>query len=177
MKKLLVLVLSLFAVPAVAQQVSLSADFHDFAAGAGFLFNGEEKQAFDAKSVYGAFHWNGLKLPGPDVSTGIGVEFHPASISVDGTLVNVDYRLWNLNRMDCAPGSTALYCGVDLKIGEGVDGGYKADFDQRVVIGIGLLNRDDVDLNFELYMLEDDRPVAAAVMIRFGGPKPAPPTP
>jgi len=24
---------------------------HDFAAGAGFLFNGEEKQAFDAKAV------------------------------------------------------------------------------------------------------------------------------
>jgi hypothetical protein len=176
MKKLTFLFSLLFAASASAQQVSLSADFRDFAAGAGFLFNGEEAQAFDVKAIYGAFHWNGLKLPGPDVSTGIGVEFHPASISVDGTLVNVDYRLWNLNRMDCAPGNTALYCGVDLKIGEGVDGGYKADFDQRVVVGIGLFDG-DIDLNLELYMLEDDRPVAAAVMVRFGGPKSAPASP
>jgi len=169
MKRLLVLVALLFAAPSFAQQIS-----YDFAAGAGFLFNGEEEQAFDAKSIYGSVHWNGLKLPGPEVSTGIGIEFHPASISIDGTLVNVDYRIWNLNRFDCP---SALYCGVDLKIGEGVDGGYRADFDQRLVVGIGIKRGDSYEVNFELYTLEDDRPVAAAVMVRFGGsnqPTPAP---
>ena len=119
MRKLL-FALILFAVPAAAQVQG------DFAAGAGFDLRGDEDAVFDVKSVYGAIHWNGLKLPGPSVSTGVAIEFHPTSISVDGTLVNVDYRLWSLNRFDCP---SALYCGVDLKIGQSVDGDWLRDFD------------------------------------------------
>ena len=137
----------------------------DFAAGVGFDFRGEEDAVFDANSLYGAVHWNGLKLPGPSVTTGIAVEFHPASVSVDGSVVNVDYRIWSLNRGDCP---SALYCGVDLKIGQGGDGGWVADFDQRIVMGISVYQGDALNVNAEFYTLEDDRPVSFAVLVRWG---------
>lgn len=140
----------------------------DFAAGVGFDLKGEEDAVFDTQSVYGSFHWNGLKLPGPSVTTGIAIEFSPSSIAVDGSTVNVDYRIWSLNRFDCP---SALYCGTDLKIGEGGDGGWVSDFDQRIVMGVSVYQSDAVNVNAEFYTLEDDRPVSFAVMVRWGAGK------
>jgi len=162
MKKLLPLslLLGLVAAPSAAQ-IKM-----DFAGGAGFMFSGEEDQAFDAKSLYGAFHWNGLELPGPSVSTGIGIEFHPATVVVDGTVLTVDYRVWSLNRFDC-PGR--LFCIADLKIGQGGEGGWASDFDERVGFGMLIAKQERFEINMELYFLEDDRPIAALMAIRFGG--------
>ena len=94
------------------------------------------------------------------------VEFHPATIDVEGSVVNVDYRVWSLNRADCP---SALYCGVDLKIGQGGDGGWVSDFDQRIVVGVAIADQPSFDVNLEIYSLEDDRPVSAAVLVRWGG--------
>ena len=159
MKKLIALI-ALLAAPAYGQTVQ-----GDFAAGLGFDLRGDEDLVFDASSLYGAFHWNGLKLPGPSVTTGLAVEFHPASVSVDGSVVNVAYRIWSLNRFDCP---SALYCGTDLKIGQGGDGGWVADFDQRIVMGVSVYRSDAIFVNAEFYTLEDDRPVSFSVMVRWG---------
>jgi hypothetical protein len=140
----------------------------DFAAGVGFDLRGEEQAVFDADSIYGAIHWNGLALPGLSASTGIAIEFHPTSIAVDGSTVNVDYRVWSLNRFDCP---SALYCGTDLKIGQGGEGGWVSDFDQRIVLGISIYQSDAVNVNAEFYTLEDDRPVSVAVLVRWGAGK------
>ena len=137
----------------------------DFAAGIGFDFKGEEDAVFDSSSLYGAVHWNGLALPGLSATTGIAVEFHPTSITVDGSTVNVDYRIWSLNRFDCP---SALYCGTDLKIGQGGDGGWVADFDQRIVLGVSVYQSDALAVNAEFYTLEDDRPVSFVVLVRWG---------
>lgn len=159
MRKLLVLFL-LVAAPSYAQKVQ-----GDFAAGVGFDLRGDEDAVFDAQSLFGAIHWNGFSLPGLSATTGLSIEFHPSSISVDGSVINVDYRLWNLNRFDC-PGR--LFCGTDLKIGQGGTEGWRADFDQRIVVGISVYASDKVDANVEFYSLEDDRPVSFAILIRWG---------
>lgn len=173
MKKLLAVLALAFAFPLPARaQTKMNlqtAVAMDFAAGAGFLFAGEEEAVFDAKALYGAFHWNGLQLPGPNVSTGIGVEIHPSTITTNGSTVNFAYRVWSLNRMDCP---MSLFCGADLKIGEaaGPDGGWRTDFDMRIVTGVRVANYSKAEINLELYFLEDDRPVSAAVLVRWGSP-------
>ena len=162
--RILALLLCLFALPAPA-----AAQFDvvgDFAVGTGFMLIGEEQAAFDARSIYGAFHWNGIQLPGPEVSTGFAVEFHPATVVANGSVVNVDYRIWSLNRFNCP---SALYCGTDLKIGQGGAGGYRGDFDQRIVLGLKVARGESFEVNAEFYTLEDDRPMSVAVMVRWGG--------
>lgn len=158
MKKLLVVLFVLMAASSSGQVQG------DFAAGVGFDLKGEEETVFSTDAFYGAFHWNGLKIPGPSATTGLAVEFHPSTISVEGETVNVDYRIWSLNRFDCP---SALFCGTDLKIGQGGNGGWVADFDQRIVMGVSLY-QGSVNVNAEFYMLEDDRPVSFAVLVRWG---------
>jgi len=141
----------------------------DFAGGVGFVFLGEEDQTFSTDALFGVFHWNGLKLPGPNVSTGVGIEFHPTTINLEGnTIANVDYRIWSLNRFDCP---AALYCGADMQIGKGGDGGYQGDFDLRIVTGLRIAGIGDTagEVNLEMYFLEDDRPIGVAVIVRWGG--------
>ena len=162
---LMLLVTGLVTTPVAAQLQT------DFAFGLGFEFNQDEGASFRRDNVFAAIHWNGFKLPWLGDSTGLGVEFHPGSFAIseiDGEpLVNVDYRLWSLNRFDCP---AALYCGTDLKIGEGGEGGWRNDFDQRIVMGIELGDvwKEGMSLNFEFYFLEDDRPISGMLVLRWG---------
>lgn len=163
MKQLLAFLFAFFLASSASAQFDVAADV---AAGGGFMFAGDEDSVFSADSLYAGFHWNGLQLPGPSVSSGVGIEFHPATVNVAGDTVTADYRIWSLNRTDCP---AALYCGVDLKIGEGGDGGWTADFDQRIVLGVRVARIASAVLNLEVYSLEDDRPISAFFAVRWGG--------
>jgi hypothetical protein len=159
----LLLALSLAVAAPASAQLAVNADF---AVGGGLSMAGDEGAVFSASSLYAAVHWNGLSLPWLDSSTGIGVELKPATIALDGNVVSADYRVWSLNRVNCPK---ALYCGVDLKIGQGGDSGWAADFDQRIVVGVRLARLGAAVLNLEVYSLEDDRPVSAFLAVRWGG--------
>jgi hypothetical protein len=138
----------------------------DLAVGAGFMFLGEEEETFQLDSTFAALHWNGLSLPGPETSTGVGFEFHPATVQIDGELFLVDWRLWSLNRFNCP---SSLYCGFDMRVAEGGRGGSRWAWDQRIVVGVSLYDGGSTDVNFEFYLLEDDRPIAMTILVRWGG--------
>lgn len=169
MKRVLLALLLALGVSATSHaQISVDTDF---AVGIGFELQGEDEAVFQADSIFGALHWNGLKLPGPNTSTGLGVEFHPGTLSITedaegNTVANVDYRLWSLNRVSC-PGAT--YCIADMKIGEGGEGGWRNDFDLRTGIGIEFAKWGTSRWATEIYFLEDDRPVSFMLTVRWGG--------
>ncbi len=152
MKKLVVF-LSLFllsVVPLRAQTLT-----GDVAVGGGGLF-GEEDQTFNRESLFIAAHWSGVDLP-LNVGSGLGIE-----VSFPGQEeLSVAYSLWSLNRVDI---SDNLYTGTDIRISK--QNG--TDFDLRIVVGFNVtIPRTDSRFSVELYSLEDERPIAFAVLYRF----------
>lgn len=127
----------------------------DVAVGGGGLF-GEEDQTFDRESLFIAAHWSGVDLP-LNVGSGLGIE-----VSFPGQEeLSVVYSLWSLNRVDI---SDNLYTGTDMRISK--QNG--TDFDLRIVVGFNVaIPRTDSMLSVEIYSLEDERPIAFAVLYQF----------
>ena len=132
-----------------------------FAAGAGSFF-GEEDVAFDSDAAFAAIHYYGLKLPLEGGSSGVGIEVHFGE--------KVSYTLWNLNRADIPGLEGKAYAVADMKIGEdagGEVGGFGADFDFRAGVGSYLGKVGSGNLVLEFYTLEENRPIAFALLYRF----------
>jgi len=139
--------------PTSAQQL----EFKDtLAVGGGSLF-GEEVQTFSTNTLFGAVHWQGLKLP-LNISTGIGVEFSVKPALEGGN--ELVYTIWNLIR---AKISERFYAGTDAKLLEEGAG----NFDQRIVTGMILGKIRDHELALEVYSLEENRPISFAIFYRF----------
>lgn len=129
-------------------------------AGGGSFF-GEEDVAFDSEAAFAALQWYGVKLPIDGGSSGIGIEIHFGN--------TVSYSLWNLNRADVPGLEGKLYAVADMKFGEGSGGeaGYSSDFDFRTGVGSYLGKVGPGNLVVEFYTLEEDRPIAFAMLYRF----------
>jgi hypothetical protein len=136
--------------PIDAQTVS-----NEIAIGGGSLL-GEEDFTFERDSLFAAVHWSGIDLP-LNASTGIGIEFYFPELSGWQPV----YKLWSLNRLDISDG---FYSGADMRISNETD----PDFDVRIVVGVRLVPFESGgNLFMEFYTLEDDRPIAFAVLYRF----------
>ena len=175
----------LFLVSTLAFSTIAFADEHRFidfkpAVGAGSLF-GEETETFDAKTAFATFRLNAINLPFASASSGISVEvnFNSRLFTAVGTdemsetlepsvLDNnsVGYTLWSLNRADIVEGK--VYGGADMKFVESGSEGVSGNFDLRLVSGIYLGNiMENVHMTVEFYALEEDRPIAFAVLLNF----------
>ena len=150
---LIFLAFILNATPLKAQEL----EFKDaLAVGGGSLF-GEENQAFNTNTIFGAVHWRGLKLP-MNSSTGIGIEIS-VKPSLEGERELV-YTMWSLNRADIIGD---FYAGTDMKILEEGAG----NFDMRIVTGMLLGKINEGELALEVYSLEENRPISFAIFWRF----------
>lgn len=132
--------------PVAAQEFNVSP-----AVGGGSFF-AEEEETFDTSNLFAAVQLGLVDFRFLDVGTGVAAE---AGYS-DG---QITYSLWNLNR---APVVGGLYTGTDVKFISNYGEGTKGDFDLRLVIGY---KAGKVDL--EVYSLEENRPIAFAIIYRF----------
>ncbi len=130
----------------------------DFAVGWGTMF-GEEDQTFSRNAQFGAVHANLLGLNKLfDLQTGVAAE-----VQFGGAL---EYTIWSLNRAT-VPKTENMYAGSDLKlIQSSDDGGASRDFDMRLVTGyVTQVGRGEIRM--EVYFLEENRPVAFALLYGF----------
>ncbi len=130
----------------------------DFAVGWGTMF-GEEDETFSQAAQFAAVHANLLGLNKVfDLQTGVGVE-----VQFGGAL---EYTVWSLNRAT-VPKTENMYAGSDLKlIQSSDDGGASRDFDMRLVTGY-VTAVGPGELRMEVYFLEENRPVAFALLYGF----------
>lgn len=164
MKKMLILaaVVALItmggASTAFAQDGFFDLQIPDFAVGWGTEL-GEEDQTFSRDAQFATVHANLLGLNKIfDLQTGVGVE-----VQFGGAL---EYTVWSLNRAT-VPGTENMYAGSDLKlIQSSDDGGASRDFDMRLVTGY-VMKVGSGELRMEVYGLEENRPIAFALLYGF----------
>ena len=129
-------------------------------------------------SVFGAVHWHGVQMFDDGVTTGVGLEIHPAAVLKmweDNVFVQaidqVDFRIWSLNRVKMSvlqlPGPIwdSMYIGTDLLVYEGGSMDLTGDFSARLVYGV----KEEAGpgwIDLEIYMFERYRPVSFAVFYR-----------
>ena len=128
---------------------------NDFALGGGGFF-GEEEQTFNRDSLFVAVHWSGIELP-LNAGSGLGIEFmFPEQPGVQAV-----YTLWSLNRINVSDG---FYTGTDMRISKETN----PDFAMRLVVGVKIaITQNNSKLSIEIYTLEDERPIAFAVLYSF----------
>jgi hypothetical protein len=177
MRRLLILALAL-ALPALAGAQKIRAVPYQIAVGGGAII-GDNGIIASWDSAFATVQWHGIQLFEDNVSTGLGIELHPASvISVTEDKVRissidaVDARVWSMNRVKMSvtqlPGSIwdLMYAGTDLLIYEIGSKDYTGDFDARLVYGV----KDKVgpgEVVLEIYMFEKYRPVSFAALYRW----------
>lgn len=132
----------------------------DFAVGYGSLL-GEEGETFDQSAQFVAAHADLLSVNLFDSTSGVGVEVQLGSDQLQ-------YQVWSLNRA-VVPGTNGrLYGGSDLKLLQSTnEGGADANFDVRIVTGYRLANIGPGQLRFEMRFIEENRPMAFALLYGF----------
>jgi len=180
LKLVIALSVLLFTAPAFSQETAPSADEYKaehgprYSVGGGSYF-GEETETFDGDALFLAAQWHGFDVPNGtqslDTSSGIALEIGKSSRRSNESSVRpssgrrpqlsqratdeVVIRVWSINRVK----KGKLIGGFDMKLID--EGGF--DFDKRVVAGYQL-HRNVV---FEVYSLEEDRPIAWSFMYSF----------
>jgi hypothetical protein len=130
-------------------------------------------------SAFATVQWHGVSMFADNVTTGIGVEIHPAAVwseTQDGFRLqyveDVDWRLWSMNRVKMSalqiPGGVweSMFIGTDLLIQEGGSTDFTGDFHARLVYGV----KEKAGpgwVELEIYMFEKYRPVSFAVLYRY----------
>jgi hypothetical protein len=162
---------------AIAFQIS------SIAVGFGSFFD-QESVTFSTDALYLPIQLHGVGLPfiKEGTSTGISVEVHPAklfTVTEDGVRLQqfgqLDYRLWSITRVPISAipwgrlqsgTMSRVFSGVDLLIDEGGED-FTKGFDQRMVLGgdLGVLGPG----NFvaEIYMFQQDVPIAFSIFYGF----------
>jgi hypothetical protein len=120
--------------------------------GGGSLF-AEEDETFDTSNFFASLQIELVGVSFLDIDSGVSAE---AGYSGG----QITYSVWNLNR---APVGKGMYAGSDFKILSNYGEGTKGDFDVRAVVGY---NASD-NVSFEVYSLEEDRPISFAFLYRF----------
>lgn len=146
----------------LAFSVATSAQEFNFnvSVGGGSYFS-DEDVTFDPSALFGAVQLNAIQLPIFDTSSGVGAEIN-FSIADN----QIGYVLWNLNRAEIIAGK--VYGGPDMKFLSNTSGGIKGDFDLRITTGVYLGTfSDGGKLNLEFYTLEENKPIAFALLYRF----------
>ena len=133
-----------------------------------------------ARTGYGISYPSFIK---EGTSTGITFEGHPGKVftkAIEGgyeqLLENVDWRLWSTTRIPISAmpiralqsGSVSrMFAGTDLLIAEGGPEDFTGDFDARFVFGgeLGILGPGNTV--FEIYMFQQDVPIAFALFYGF----------
>jgi opacity protein-like surface antigen len=129
------------------------------AAGYGSKF-AEEDETFEQDSQYGTAHVDILGIDLFDTTSGVGME-----VQFGGEL---EYTVWSLNRATVPGTGDRVYAGSDLKLIQSADdGGAEGDFDLRLVTGYRLAEVGPGQLRFELYFIEENRPIAFALLFGF----------
>lgn len=127
-----------------------------FAVGGGSFF-GEEEETFSEDALFVSAQWHGLDIPKTpealDTASGVAIELGKSSLA--SGLDDIVVRLWSINRMQAGNFVT----GFDMKLTD-ADG---FDFDKRITVGY-LLHPSVI---LEVYSLEEQRPIAWALMYRF----------
>ncbi len=154
------------------------------ALGFGSFFD-NENVTFSTDALYLSVQLHGIALPfiKEGTSTGITFEGHPGKVftkAIEGgyeqLLENVDWRLWSTTRIPISAmpiralqsGSLSrMFAGTDLLIAEGGPEDFTGDFDARFVFGgdLGLLGPGNTV--FEIYMFQQDVPIAFAIFYGF----------
>ena len=145
--------------------------------GGGMIGAGGMISSWDA--VFAAVQWHGVQLFADNMTTGVGIEIHPAAVfsyKEGQTLTQfvdvVDWRLWSLNRMKMSalqlPGEVweSIYIGSDLLIEEGGSTDFTGGFTARMVFGV----QEEAGpgwIDLEIYMFEKYRPVSFSVFYRY----------
>ena len=177
--KRLALVLAFLMVSYFAHAQKISFDPENGAVGFGAMLMGDEATTFSWKSSFAAIKWHSIGFANRTVTTGIGLEIHPAAVltfTESGVVVNqveeVDARIWSLNRVTASvmqiPGDIweSMYLGTDLLIQEFGSTDWSGDFTARFVYGA----EDDLGpgkLQFEFYMFEKYRPISFCLFYHF----------
>lgn len=179
--KRLVYLLALLLIPVTSfskeKMKILQAEPTQISIGGGSMF-GDEGMTFSWDGVFGAIHWHGVKIADGNMTSGVGIEIHPATVLSfsDGNIHiqqmgDVDLRVWQLNRLKMSvfqiPGEIwdEMYIGTDLLILEGGED-YTGDFTARLVYGVQeKAGPGWIDL--EIYMFEKYRPISFAILYRY----------
>jgi len=128
----------------------------DMAAGVNTGLTGEE-ETFSFDGLSGLFHADLLGVDFMDATSGIGLE-----ASFGGEL---EYTIWSLNRASIPGTGSTLYGGTDLKLFQSDNAeGLNRNFDLRVVTGTRVGKIGPGNLRFEVYFIEENRPVSFAVL-------------
>lgn len=176
MRKFLLL-LALLLVPATGFSQKIQAVPTQISVGAGSMF-GDEEMTFSWDGFFGAIHWHGVEIANGEMTSGVGIEIHPATVISfsDGSthihqIGDVDFRVWSLNRLKMSalqiPGEIweEMYIGTDLLL---IEGGtdHTGDFTARLVFGVQeKAGPGWIDL--EIYMFEKYRPISFAMFYRY----------
>lgn len=132
----------------------------DFTAGYGSFF-AEEDETFAQDSQFIAGHVDILGVDLFDSTAGVGVEVQLGT-------EQLQYQVWSLNRAVVPGTSGRIYGGADAKVLQSTnEGGASADFDVRLVTGYRLADIGPGQLRFELRFIEENRPVAFALLYGF----------
>jgi len=125
--------------------------------GAGSFFS-DESTTFSGDALFLSAMWHGVHPPGVppelDVTAGTRVEIGKSTLSAE-TFNDVNVRVYSSNRVRVA----SIITGMDFKILD--SGGW--DFDTLLVGGYVVTKH----VEFEVYFLEEQRPIAWAVHYRF----------
>lgn len=132
----------------------------DFAVGYGSML-GEEGETFSQDAQFVAGHLDVLSVNLFDSTSGVGVEVQLGSDTLQ-------YQVWSLNRATVPGTNGRLYGGSDLKLLQSTnEGGADANFDVRIVTGYRLANIGPGQLRFEMRFIEENRPMAFALLYGF----------
>lgn len=157
-----------------------------WAFGVGSFFD-QEAVTFSTEALYGAVQLHAIGFPGlkEGTSTGIVIEAHPGrlisktiddGLRIQSIVDDVDYRVWSVNRVpisaipiDALQSGilSRTFVGTDLLLYEGGPRDYTGDFEARFVIGgdLGVLGPGNVIV--EIYMLQQDVPIAFSIFYGF----------
>ena len=177
MRKICIL-LALLSAPALVSAQSIRAEPSQVSIGAGSML-GDEGTTFSWEGFFGAIHWHGVEIMNRQITSGVGIEIHPAAVfsftennisiqQVDA----VDFRVWSLNRLNMSvfqlPGDVweELYIGSDFLIVEGGSTDFTGDFTARFVFGASE-KAGPGWLDLEIYMFEKYRPISFSILYRY----------
>lgn len=172
------------AVRASEKKPVVQLQIKQWAFGFGSFFD-QESVTFSAKALYGTVQLHGVGFPAlaEGTSTGIAIEGHPAQLLTKSggdfrfqALDNVDYRVWSINRvpMSVIPINifqsgtlSRVFSGLDILLYEQGPEDWTGEHDTRMVIGgdLGVLGPGNVVV--EIYMLQQDVPIAFAIFYGF----------
>jgi hypothetical protein len=163
------------------EEGAITFQFDAFAFGVGSFF-AEEGTTFSVDALFVPIQLHGVGIPfiKSGTSTGIAIEFHPATLTFgqggNPQLNQLDYRLWSVSRvpLSAIPWSklqsgtpSRMFAGTDLLINEGGPDDYTGGFDARFVIGgdLGIIWKGNMVI--EIYSLQRDIPIAFALFWGF----------